>query len=70
MFLSETDLIRDPVLMSTLSVDEAIAVFGSAPYFSLPVRYEDGIYQGLFCVRSLLFAAEVLRGAGQFLSGL
>jgi len=70
MFLSETDLIREPVLMSTLSVDEAIAVFGSAPYFSLPVQDEDGIYQGMICVRTLLFAAEELRGAGQISSGL
>jgi PAS domain S-box-containing protein/TyrR family helix-turn-helix protein len=56
--------------MSTLSVDEAIAVFGSAPYFSLPVQDEDGIYQGMICVRTLLFAAEELRGAGQISSGL
>ena len=70
MFLSENDLIREPVLRCSHSVDEAIAIFGQVPYFSLPVQDENGTYQGMICVRTLLFAAEVLRVKGEIASGL
>ena len=70
MFLSENDLIREPVLRCSHSVDEAIAIFGQVPYFSLPVQDEAGTYQGMICVRTLLFAAEALRAKGEIASGL
>ena len=70
MFLSEDDLIRHPVLLSSQSVDEVIAVFHQVPYFSLPVQDEQGVYQGMICVRTLLFAAEELRARGDISGGL
>jgi len=70
MFLSEEDLIREPVLLCSHSIDEAIAIFGQVPYFSLPVQDETGLYQGMICVRTLLFAADELRVKGDISSNL
>ena len=70
MFLCEEDLIKEPVLTSTQSVDEARAVFSKVPYFSLPVQDPEGKYLGMICVRVLLFSAEELRASGDISTGI
>lgn len=70
MFLCEDDLIKEPILTSTQSVDEAIAVFSEVPYFSLPVQNSAGKYLGMICVRVLLFSADDLRAKGDISAGI
>ena len=70
MFLCEEDLIKEPVLTSTQSVDEARAIFSKVPYFSLPVQDPAGKYLGMICVRTLLFEADGLREKGEISGNL
>ena len=70
MFLCEKDLIREPFLHSKQSVEAALEIFRKAPYTSMPVTDQDGLYLGMLCIRSLVYCAVELRASGNICSAM